>query len=73
MFYCHGFVSCFDSGNPKIERLKELGPVAGCNIDYTKTANEVVTEVMKLVEEPCERPDDFDLDLYIRSGAMGDS
>ena len=25
----------------------------------------------ELVEEPLERPDDFDLDLYISSGAMG--
>lgn len=25
----------------------------------------------ELLEEPSERPDDFDLDLYIRSGAMG--
>lgn len=25
----------------------------------------------KLLEEPVERPEDFDLDLYIRSGAMG--
>lgn len=25
----------------------------------------------ELVEEPVERPEDFDLDLYIRSGAMG--
>jgi predicted esterase YcpF (UPF0227 family) len=47
MFYCHGFASCFDSGSQKIETLRKLGPVAGCNIDHTKTANELVDEVMK--------------------------
>jgi len=47
MFYCHGFASCFDPHSSKIETLRKLGPVAGCNIDYTKTADELVAEIMK--------------------------
>jgi predicted esterase YcpF (UPF0227 family) len=41
VYYCHGFASQFDPSSPKIELLRELGPVYGHDIDYTKPAEEL--------------------------------
>jgi len=42
IYYCHGFASRFDRGKSKVQTLATLGPVSGCNIDYTCRADEVV-------------------------------
>ena len=47
IFYCHGFASSFDPGKSKVQALAQLGPVDGCNIDYTKRADQVVSHVIE--------------------------
>ena len=47
IFYCHGFASSFDPTKSKVQILTRLGPVDGCNIDYTRRADEVVSHVIE--------------------------
>ncbi|PPK50050.1 YqiA/YcfP family alpha/beta fold hydrolase [Marinobacter persicus] len=47
IFYCHGFASSFDPGNSKVQTLARLGSVSGCNIDYTRRADEVISHVIE--------------------------
>jgi len=46
-FYCHGFASSFDPNKSKVQTLTKLGSVDGCNIDYTRRADEVVSHVIE--------------------------
>lgn len=46
-FYCHGFGSSFDPTKSKVQTLGKLGPVRGCDIDYTQRADEVISHVIE--------------------------
>jgi len=47
IFYCHGFASCFDPDKPKVQTLGRLGPVHGCDIEYTRPAEEVLMRTIE--------------------------
>lgn len=42
IYYCHGFASRFDASSQKIKTLRQLGPVCGDDLDYTKPADETI-------------------------------